>query len=143
MASQARDLDLCFIAFDAEEEGLFGSAHYVEIMRPSERDALKAFINLDTVGVGSEWLAIGTPSLARTMQASGQAIGVDIDVGDLPPNASSDHASFLQGGLPAVFLYRADDPLIHTPQDVLERVPRETLEEAARLVIGFIQRSMA
>ena len=143
MAPLAKDLDLCFVAFDADEEGLFGSAHFAEIMRPSERDALRAFINLDTVGVGTAWLAIGTPSLTRIMQAAGQANGVTIEVGDLPPNASSDHASFLQKGLPAVFLYRADDNLIHTPQDVIERVPPETLEQAARLVIGFIQRAMA
>ena len=58
----------------------------------------------------------------------------------MPPNASSDHASFIREGLPAVFLYRADDDLIHTPQDQASRVPSATLEEAARIVIRFLER---
>ena len=42
MAALADDLDLCFIAFDAEEEGLFGSSHFVNALGGSDRGALRA-----------------------------------------------------------------------------------------------------
>ena len=141
MAALADDLQLCFIAFDAEEEGLFGSSHFVNALGGSDRGALRAFINLDTVGVGTEWQAIGTAALAEALQAAGRDLSLAIGRQDLPPNASSDHASFIREGLPAVFLYRADDDLIHTPQDQVSRVPAATLEEAARIVIRFLQRA--
>jgi aminopeptidase YwaD len=53
--------------------------------------------------------------------------------------ASSDHASFQQAGIPAFMLHRQSDPLLHTPQDVIDRVKPELLQQAAQLGVGMLE----
>ena len=130
----------CFVLFGAEEIGLVGSRHFVTALDATGRERLKAMLNLDMVGVGDQgWLLIGSDDLTGKGAGVASSLGIATSIGRLPRNASSDHASFLAAGIPALFLYRLDDPLLHTPQDVVGRVRPEFLEEAARLGVAFLE----
>jgi hypothetical protein len=66
----------------------------------------------------------------------------DLDIETTNSNlqgTSSDHASFLQAGIPALMFHRWQDPLLHTPQDVSGRVKPEYLEEAARMGVALLE----
>ncbi|HXH22358.1 MAG TPA: M28 family peptidase [Dehalococcoidia bacterium] len=129
----------CFVLWGAEEIGLVGSAAYVASLRPEQRARLKAVLNLDMVGVGNDtWLLIGSPDLQARGQTIADQLGIGARRGSLT-NASSDHASFISAGIPALMLHRWEDPLLHTPQDVSSRVQPRLLEEAARFSIAFLQ----
>lgn len=139
VAPRSAELGACFVAFGAEEVGLFGSVDFVRQMSEAERSALEVMINLDMVGVGSEWLLIGTPQLVERAIGEAAALGISARSGRQPPNSSSDHASFLNAGIPVVFIHRSDDPLFHTPQDVSSRVQPQSLEEAGRLTQRLLE----
>lgn len=128
-----RPLNLRFALWGAEELGLYGSRYYVQNLSDAERHALLANINLDMVGVGQAWRFGGTDDLVQV------ALGAANDLGERalplrgPLTGASDHASFLDAGIPAVFLYRVDDPNYHTAGDVAELVDANALGQAGTI----------
>jgi aminopeptidase YwaD len=130
----------CFVLFGAEELGLIGSRHYVSTLDAAARNRIKAMLNFDMVGVGDEsWLLIGTPELQERMASLARQIGIETEAGRLGANMGSDHASFTAAGIPALMFHRNNDPLLHTPQDVSDRVNPRYLEEAARMGLALLQ----
>ena len=129
----------CFILFGSEELGLIGSRFYVDSLDGASRRRIKAMLNFDMVGVGNDgWLFIGDGNLQRQAQRVGATFGMTGALGALR-GSSSDHASFTQSGIPAFMLHRTTDNLLHTPQDVIDRVRPELLEQAANLGVGMLE----
>jgi aminopeptidase YwaD len=129
----------CFVLFGAEELGLLGSRHYVSTLDQAAKDRIKAMLNFDMVGVGDQaWWLIGTGSLQKRM--NDVAAGLNIQtVNSTLTGTSSDHASFLAAGIPSLMFHRWEDPLLHTPQDVSNRVKPEYLEQAARMGVALLE----
>lgn len=122
------DYELRFVTFGGEEVGLFGSRYYSGQLTPNEKQRIKAFINLDALGVGDRFVAVGTPELVTLAVNTARSNGVRLEPFDLSttPN-SSDHASFIANGVKSVALLRWIDPLLHKAGDVSARVYPETL----------------
>jgi Zn-dependent M28 family amino/carboxypeptidase len=133
-----RPMTLRFALFGAEELGLDGSKYYVQQLPDADRQSLRADINLDMVGVGDQWRFGGTNDLVQL------ALGAATDLGQRalplngPLNGASDHASFLAAGIPAVFLYRIEDPNYHTAGDVASLVDPAALGQAGSIAIGVL-----
>jgi aminopeptidase YwaD len=128
----------CFAAFGSEETGLNGSRYFVRSMSAEDRQALRFMLNFDMVAVGTEWLLIGTPALQEQGRDIMSAMGLDSRF-IVPIGFSSDHASFMNAGIPALFLHRSDDPLLHTPQDISSRISLEQLGESMRIGLAFLR----
>jgi aminopeptidase YwaD len=128
-----------FALFGAEELGLYGSRYYVQSLSDAERQSIRADVNLDMVGVGDAWRFGGTDDLVQL------ALGAANDLGRraLPmrgaQSSASDHASFLAAGIPAVFLYRVEDPNYHTAGDVAWLVDPQALSEAGTIALGVLE----
>jgi aminopeptidase YwaD len=136
----ARVLDLrgqeegvCFVAFGAEEIGLLGSRHFVATLTSQGQPSPQAMVNLDMVGVGAEWQLMGSPSLVEKIDQGAAALGLD----PVPtePIFDSDYTSFIEADIPAIFIYRSEDPRLHTESDRAEFVQPQLLEEAAKLAL--------
>jgi aminopeptidase YwaD len=133
-----RTVTVRFALFGAEELGLFGSRFYVQNLSDAERHAILGDINLDMVGVGTAWRFGGTEDLVQ------RAVGAATDIGQRavplrgPLSSSSDHASFLEAGIPAVFLYRSDDPNYHTANDRAELVDPDALGQAGTIALKVL-----
>jgi hypothetical protein len=97
-------------------------------------------LNFDMVGVGDEgWGLIGTASLQQRASRLASNIGIKTNAAELPMTTSSDHVNFIAAGVPSLMVHRFDDPLLHTPEDVADRVRPELLDEAARLGIALLE----
>lgn len=128
----------CFVLFGAEELGLLGSRYFVSTLSQEEKDHIKAMLNFDMVGVGDDtWWLIGSPELQQRMGALATSLGIDTEPSNLI-GTSSDHASFLAEGIPTLMFHRWQDPLLHTPQDVSDRVRSDLLEQAARMGLALL-----
>ena len=137
MATGQTPFTLKFAAFDAEEIGLLGSAHMVSQMSPEEVKAIRAMINLDMVGVGTSPQLGGDEALARIGQRIGAGLGQPAGlIGQV--QGGSDHASFARVGVPALFIYRANDPNYHGPLDRAEYVEPVNLAYAGQLALGVL-----
>ncbi|MGE3910289.1 MAG: M28 family metallopeptidase, partial [Chloroflexota bacterium] len=136
LAQRETQYTLKFIGFDAEEIGLVGSNYYVNQLSEQERRAIRAMINLDMVGVGTESRVGGTASLVDLAQAAGEQSGLRL--GEMGESGASDHASFIRAGIPALFVYRSNDPNYHSPNDRAEFVDPANLEIAGQLVLDVV-----
>ena len=131
----------CFVLFGSEEIGLVGSAYYVSQLTAEEKNRIKAMVNFDMVGVGEEaWWLIGDGELQERTAGLAQELGVeDVVPSTLIRGLSSDHASFAQAGVPVLMFHRWEDPLLHTPEDAIDRIEPQYLEEAARMGIALLE----
>ena len=141
--------DLCFALFGAEEIGLVGSLSFVDEMSGDEAGALLGMINLDMVSTGTRWLFGGYQSLTDPLSGEAEARQLDYEVlgfsGDI---GGSDHASFIDAGIPAVFVhsfsdYIADDPNYHTERDRSASARATTMAEAGEVVLAAIESLLA
>ena len=134
---------LCFIAFGAEEVGLFGSRAFVQAHDVSEAAFM---LNFDMVarigqraGDGPRFIA-GDIALADLAAAVAGELGYGIPRGSFPANASSDHASFSEAGVPAITVHSGGAEFIHTPRDTLETVFIEDLAIFLDVSIALLER---
>ncbi len=129
LADAPLEFSLEIVGFGAEERGLLGSAHYVR----ERGNQVAGMVNMDMVGVGTLQVGNGSGSgpLIDAAERSAARLGSRLPRFRLP--GASDHASFEQAGIPTVFIHTGDDPLIHTPHDVLDRVDARLMAQAAQL----------
>jgi hypothetical protein len=109
-----------FIFFDAEEAGLYGSAHFVK--EPTmDLATINAMINLDMVGnlsdnnvsISGTGTAIEFETLVPEM-VGGSSITASLTPGGTGP---SDHTNFYKEDIPVIFFFTGMTPEYHTPQD--------------------------
>lgn len=131
---------LVFIAFDAEELGLIGSRAYVDTLSNIQIGKLRAMLNFDMLGAGGgPLLLMGEGNVALLARSSAKQLGIDAQTGSLPANAGSDHESFARRGVDTVFFMR-DYRLLHTPDDTIDQIKPEYLEEAGRVAQRVLER---
>lgn len=136
---------VCFVLFGAEEVGLLGSAAYIESLSTTQKQQLEGMVNLDMVGVGSQWFIAGSLALRDLAVGQAERLGFSRTVPlDASAGGGSDHASFIAAGVPAVFLHRmfrnpADDPHYHTAGDIFSAVEASSLSEAGPLALAVLQ----
>lgn len=122
-----------FIAFGAEEIGLIGSRFYVQ----HRTGTVVGMVNMDMVGRGLGFFvgnARGEGPLVDLAERIAQRLKLRVS---RVREDRSDHFSFEQAGISVVFLTTGDDDAIHTPNDVLERISPQLLEQAAELAAGI------
>jgi aminopeptidase YwaD len=135
--ARARRIDgLCIVAFGSEEVGLFGSRAFV---RAHKVQGARFMLNFDMVAKASGPTLIGDPDLAARVLALPAAGGMSLrSTASLGPGASSDHASFIAAGVPALMFYAGNDQFIHTPQDDLKNVTQADLAKFLDLAVAVI-----
>ena len=138
VASRQYPFSVRFVAFEAEEIGLLGSAHYVRELSQESREATLAMINLDMVGVGDRLSFGGDAELVELAIRKAGELGIVAHQLRGGAGSASDHASFQAVGIPSLFVYRSEDPRYHTADDRAEYVQRENLAIAGSIVLDML-----
>lgn len=142
------DLPVRFIAFGAEEprgpgDDLhhFGSQTYVRSLDPGERDALRAMVSLDRVGVrgpevpichggrGAERVRNELAAIARRTQTPHTVCG---------DNRTSDHWSFERAGLPGARLGSVPYAGYHSRADTTDVISAGQLRRVGRIMVAWL-----
>jgi len=132
---------IVFCNFTAEEEGLIGSAYFVN-HPPVPLSKIVAMLNLDMVGrIRDERLYIGgagTCDAFDSILASADA-GLPLKLKESGPYIGrggfgpSDHMSFARKRIPVLFLFSGMHADYHTPSDTAEKVNYDGIDEAVAL----------
>ena len=142
VAREARDrsypFTVRFVAFGAEEVGLYGSRSYVDSLSERELESVVAMLNFDVPGSGSVNEVLGSFELLREVLDYGRESGMAVRLGTPLEGATSDHASFSDAGVPVVFFLADDLSRIHKPDDGLEFVRPELMGTAAALGLALL-----
>lgn len=137
-ANTPTDTTIKFIAFGAEENGLWGSRKYAEAMPQEEVERTVAMFQLDMIGSADAgdlvmFTADGEKNLVTDL---GAAVGSRLS--ELIPYSElgrSDHVPFHNLGIPAaLFIHTPLEPWYHTENDVIEHISKEKLKDVADIV---------
>ena len=125
----APTVNVVFVGWSGHEEGLFGSAHYVD-HPPFPVDETALYINVDTVGQGGG-ASLSVNGTARDAfeaaraTLAGQSEAFPLEFGDRS-GGGSDDIHFARAGVPTLALAWSGvftgTPMIHTPADTAEGV---------------------
>ncbi|CAG9620246.1 Aminopeptidase YwaD [Sutcliffiella rhizosphaerae] len=139
LKNQPTDTEIRFITFGAEELGLIGSRHYVSNLPDSELNRIAANFNLDMVGSrdAGDLVMRTVDGQANLVTELAQATSTRLN-GEPTPFArggSSDHVPFGEAGIPAaLFIHSPLEPWYHTPEDTLDKISKEKLQDVAQIV---------
>ena len=127
-----RPRGILFAAFAGEELGLRGSSYYTDNATLRLEDAV-AMINLDMIGrLRHKRLFIGgteiVPSLLETLDRITDDEELTYST-RFSAETSSDHASFIRAGVPALFFFTGLHGDYHKPTDDLQFVNFEGIEQ--------------
>jgi Iap family predicted aminopeptidase len=128
-----------YVAFGAEEIGLLGSQNYVSRMTAADRARTKVAMSIDMMAVGAQPAFGGSdPWLSEALARAGSQ-------GWQPQELSaylrrmSDHASFLDAGIPAIMFHWVDDPYYHTALDISANVQPYSMELMGAIAIELVR----
>jgi aminopeptidase YwaD len=137
-ANTPTDTTIKFVAFGAEEYGLWGSRKYAEAMTTQEVERTVAMFQLDMVGSADagDLVMFTADGQKNTVTDLGAAAGSRVS--DIVPYSElgrSDHVPFHNLGIPAaLFIHTPLEPWYHTEDDVLAHVSKEKLKDVANIV---------
>ena len=130
--------DLRFILFGGEEQGLFGSMHYVAGLSAAERSRISAAVNMDMIGslngpspsVLLEGATVSQPVIDGLAEAAATYTGLTVETSLHPFN--SDHVPFIDKGVPAVLTIEGADNTNHTVHSAADTIDEHQLRLAPR-----------
>ena len=143
LKSRPRKHTYVFVAFAAEERGLIGSSLYVKKLTPDRKADLRAFINLECLGLTPPkiWLSRADRGLAerllevaKTFQIPMQAVNVD-KVGD------DDTRPFIASKLPVLTIHSLTQEtfrIIHSERDKMQAIHFDDYYSTYRLVAFYL-----
>ncbi len=142
MAKTPTDTELRFVTFGAEEKGLVGSYYYADYLTDEEIANSVAHFQMDMVGSRDAGELImftpdGNKNLVTDLGASaGARISGAVDYGEL---GRSDHVPFFLKGIPAaLFIHAPLEPWYHSPEDTIDKISKEKLQNVAEIVGGAV-----
>ena len=133
MAADGAFDDACFVLFGSEEIGLVGSAHYVASLPAAEIGAIEAMLNFDMLSVGDGWPLVGSSEAVAIAAQEAERLSIAHSTSNETPGGGSDHASFIDAGIPSVLFNCFCDPNYHTAGDRIEFVQERRVAEAGAI----------
>ncbi|MCY8386916.1 aminopeptidase YwaD [Bacillus inaquosorum] len=148
------DKEIRFIAFGAEELGLLGSSHYVDHL--SEKELKRSEVNFNLDMVGTSW-ENASELYVNTLDGQSNAVWesshtaadkIGFDSLSLTQGGSSDHVPFHEAGIDSANFIWGDpeteevEPWYHTPEDSIEHISKERLQQAGDLVTAAVYQAV-
>ena len=139
--------DLRLILFGGEEQGLFGSKHYVAGISQAEKKRILAVVNMDMIGVSNNpthsVLIEGAPvsETVITGLSNAAATYTQLKVETSLTPFASDHVPFINAQVPAVLTIEGADSTnvnIHSEKDTLDKIDSELAVEILRMNVAFV-----
>lgn len=140
-AQHPQKYSTAFMLFSGEEAGLVGSKHYVKApVFPLSQ--IRLVVNLDMVGAAVNGITVVNGDTRKhEFNMLGQ---INLNKGYVPKvveraqTQNSDHYSFSEAGVPAIFIYaNGVKPFYHDVFDVSRQITLENIDGLAKLLIDF------
>ena len=128
-----------YVAFGAEEIGLLGSRHYVSTLSQADRTRLAVAMSIDMMAVGEAPAFGGSEPWLSEALARAASQGYAPQAQTVALRRMSDHASFIDAGLPAIMFHWVDDPFYHSAFDVVANLQRDALDLMGAVAIGLVR----
>jgi hypothetical protein len=138
-ASPVPGVAVRYVSFGAEEIGLVGSRAYVNTMSAQDRQRVALMMSVDMMSVGDQPAFGGSPDWVFQAMSRAESQGYR------PINQSdrlrrmSDHAPFMEAGMPGLMFHWVDDPFYHTALDLPANVQSSAIDLMGAIVIEMVR----
>jgi Zn-dependent M28 family amino/carboxypeptidase len=138
-----------FVAFDAEELGLYGARHFVENL-PVKKESILVSVNMDMISRNdkNELYAVGTfhyPQLKPALEAAQKKSKIRLLLGHDDPKlgrddwtGQSDQAAFHREKIPFIYFGVEDHKDYHKPTDDFANIQPEFYVRAVETIIAAV-----
>jgi putative aminopeptidase FrvX len=132
-----------FVAFADEERGLIGSTKYVKALSKEARTEVRAFVNLDSIGVtGTKvWVRRSSPELLKRLLEIAGTLGLKIQGVTVDGGGDDDTHPFLDARIPVISIHSITQEtlgILHSKRDRMEAVDLEEYYRTYRLVAFYL-----
>jgi Peptidase family M28 len=112
-----------FVGFTGEEEGLLGSAYYVNQLSKEQLSQIEAMVNLDTLGLGPTkvWGSQSDPLLVNGLGSLAQVMNLPIARMDVDRFGESDEESFIREKVCTITIHSLTSETAHVLHTTADR----------------------
>lgn len=132
-----------FILFGGEEQGLFGSQHYVDTRRDRPGETVTTALTMDMIAYSNRFFGVtieGTTNAAiqelmNVVEAGTKSWAPRLSINRSNFSFGSDHVPFQRAGIPAILLIEEDDtnyPHYHRTTDNMQQVNRDQANDIVK-----------
>ncbi|KAJ9442218.1 hypothetical protein DIPPA_01842 [Diplonema papillatum] len=141
-----------YVMFSGEEQGLYGSTHYVSVAQQEGRD-IKAALIMDMTAYSNNYFGVtfeGTQDAAivllmanavENLEYLKRTLGSQLEFQLAHNSFGSDHVPFQRAGIPAILLIEKDDtdyPGYHRTTDTVAYANWDQMRDIARVILGQV-----
>ncbi len=132
-----------FVAFAAEEDGLFGSKEYVKKLSPEEKTAIHGMINLECLGATGPkvWASRADQHLLADYTRAAQALNLPAVASNVDNVGDDDSHPFLQAKIPVLTIHSVTQEtigLLHNSRDNLKAIHPGDYYDSYRLAATLL-----
>jgi putative aminopeptidase FrvX len=132
-----------FIAFAAEEKGLAGSSRYVKELSPEQRAGIRAFINLECLGLAMPkiWVQRSTPMLVQRWAETASAAHIPMSGVNVQELADDDTHPFLSKDIPVISIHSVTQEtfsILHSKRDTIAAIHPEQYYDSYRVLALYL-----
>jgi Zn-dependent M28 family amino/carboxypeptidase len=133
-----------FIAFASEETGLDGSRYYVRHLSADQKSGLRAFINLECLGMTTPkvWLSRATPALVSRLMEIAGAVHIPLQGVNVDNVGNDDSQSFLAAKLPVITIHSVTQQTLstlHSYKDRMDAIRQDVYYDTYRLMAFYLE----
>ncbi|MGC9331804.1 MAG: M28 family metallopeptidase, partial [Bacteroidales bacterium] len=141
-AEHKPDVNLAFVLFGAEEQGLLGSKYFVEHL-PFEKEKIKTMLNFDMVGrvKDSVMSIIGTTTAKEyhDVLTTLEDVPLKLKLRD-GGYSGSDQAIFYAEKIPVLFFFAGNNDDYHTPADDIDLINFQGIKMLADYCVDLVDK---
>ena len=132
-----------FIAFAKEERGLVGSSHYVKSLTREQKADVRAFVNLECLGMASAkvWLSRANRELATRIAEVASSLGISLQGVNVDGVGDDDSHPFLSAHLPVITIHSVTQDnlsILHSRSDRLSAVKFDDYYATYKLIAFYL-----
>jgi aminopeptidase-like protein len=143
LKSRPRRHTYVFVAFAGEERGLVGSAQYVSHLSKQQKELIRAFVNLECLGLSpmKVWVSRSTPALVSRLTDVARSLGIPLQGVNVDKVGDDDTHSFLSARIPVISIHSVTQetlPVLHTGRDRVEAINFNDYYSAYQLTAFYL-----
>lgn len=143
LKSRPRQHTYVFVAFAGEERGLVGSSRYVKKLTTEQKALIRAFVNLECLGLTpvKVWVHRSTPALVARLSDVARAIKIPLQEVNVEKIGDDDTHPFLSGDIPVITIHSLTQEtlrILHSDRDRMDAIHFDDYYAAYKLTAYYL-----
>lgn len=141
--AQNRHHTFVFVGFTAEEQGMVGSAYYVDHLTPQQRARVEAMVNIDSLGLAPTkvWASHSDKVLLDALASIAMTSKLSVTTANVENIGTTDSESFARYHIPRITLHSVTPEtmhVLHSPDDTLAAIRLDDYYNSYHLIAEYL-----